>query len=177
MEREQRERERLLHQQRYAESAKHLAPSVLRDRSPLRNGTDPSEIRVKEEPRIKEEELLSRTADPRYHPYLRPLQPPLDRTRMYPGHYPPSAALYPPPPTDPYFRYEPLRYNPLVDAAMRAEEERAKLFSAYAAHPGQLRTKDPGLVHLRPGQGPGPPVPGKMCATPPTDVLKKEEPR
>lgn len=67
MEREQRERERLLHQQRLAESAKQMAP-VLRDRSPLRNGVlESSEVRVKEEPRPKEDEalLLART-DPRY---------------------------------------------------------------------------------------------------------------
>lgn len=190
MEQRERERERLLHQQRLAaESAKQMVP-VIRDRSPMRNGID-SEIRVKEEPRQKEEEpmLLSRTADPRYHPYLRHpasalQQSMLDRSRILPPtslphHYPPPPpASHWPPPTDPYYRYEPLRYNPLVDAAMRAEEERAKLYASYA-HPGQLRPKEAGLMHLRPGTGPGPPmsVAGKICATPPTDIHKKEEPR
>lgn len=181
MERE-RERERLLQQQRYAESTKHLAP-VVRDRSPLRNGTDPSEIRVKEEPRTKEEEMLGR-ADPRYHPYLRhpsSLQPPsvLDRTRMLGhglAHYPPPHGLYAPH-TDPFYRYDPLRYNSLVDVAIRAEEERVKLFGYGAPHPSQLRAKDQALLHLRPGPGPGPPATHKLCATPPTDLLKKDEPR
>lgn len=180
----ERERERLLQQQRYAETAKHLSPAVLRDRSPMRNGTDPAEIRVKEEPRTKEEEMLGR-ADPRYHPYLRHppgLQPPsvLDRSRMLghglAAHYPPHHAGLYPHPADPFYRgYDPLRYNPLVDA-MRAEEERAKLFGGYGApHPAQLRPKDPGLLHLRPG--PGPPPTHKLCATPPADLLKKDEPR
>lgn len=164
-----------------------MAP-VLRDRSPMRNGLlDPNEVRIKEEPRTKEEEptLLSR-ADPRYHPYLRhpahTMQPPsmLDRTRMLPTtlahHYQPPPATHWPPPTDPFYRYEHLRYNPLMDA-MRVEEERAKMFASYQQHPShQLRGKDPGLMHLRPGPGPPPPT-HKMCATPPTDLHKKEEPR
>lgn len=183
----ERERERILHQQRLAESAKQMVP-VLRDRSPLRNGMmEPSEVRVKEEPRAKEEDpiLLTRT-DPRYHPYLRhpsTMQPPmLDRTRIMPPtslphHYPPApAASHWPPPAEAYYRYDALRYNPLVDA-MRAEEERAKLYASYS-HPGQLRPKDTGLMHLRPGTGPGPPLSAtKICATPPTDIHKKEEPR
>lgn len=159
---------------------------MIRDRSPLRNGTDPTEIRVKEEPRTKEEEMLGR-ADPRYHPYLRhpsSLQPPsvLDRSRMLghslATHYPPPHAGLYPPHADPFYRYDPLRYNPLVDVAIRAEEERAKLFGGYGApHPSQLRAKDPALLHLRPGPGPGPPPAHKLCATPPTDLLKKDEPR
>lgn len=182
----ERERERMLQQQqRYAESSKHLAPTI-RDRSPLCNGTDPQEIRVKEEPRTKEEEILGRT-DARYHPYLRhpsSLQPPhsvLDRSRMLGhglAHYPPPHGLYPPH-ADPFYRYDPLRYNSLVDVAIRAEEERVKLFGGYGAppHPSQLRAKDPALMHLRPGPGPGPPATHKLCATPPTDLLKKDEPR
>lgn len=59
----ERERERLLQEQRLAESAK-MQPPLMRDRSPLRNG-DMSEIRIKEEPRIKEEDMMART-DPRY---------------------------------------------------------------------------------------------------------------
>lgn len=146
---------------------------------------DPNEVRIKEEPRMKEEEpsLLVRTTDPRYHPYLRPashvMQPPpsiLDRTRLLPTalahHYPPPATHWSPhAAADPFYRYD-MRYNPLMEV-MRAEEERAKLFGAYPPHPSQLRPKDPSLMHLRPG----PPGPHKMCATPPTDLLKKEEPR
>nr|XP_022916620.1 autism susceptibility gene 2 protein-like isoform X2 [Onthophagus taurus] len=184
LEREQRERERLLHQQRL-ESSKALNP-VLRDRSPHRNGLlDHGEVvRIKEEPRSKEEEL-ARVTDPRYHPYLRPpahaMQPPmLDRARMLSqtlGHpyQPPTSHWPPPPPADAFYRYDHLRYNPLIDA-MRAEEERAKLFGGYAPHPAQLRTKDPALMHLR-GPGPPPPLAHKLCATPPTDLHKKEEPR
>lgn len=184
MEQRERERERLLHQQRLAESAK-MAP-IIRDRSPMRNGTiDPSEIRVKEEPRTKDEDptLLART-DPRFHPYLRHHSLPpqmLDRSRVLPSvlpshHYapPPPPSTHWPPHSD-FYRYEPLRYNTLVVDAMRAEEERMKLFGGYPPHPSQLRPKDPGLMHLRPG--PGPPPSHKMCATPPTDIHKKEEPR
>ncbi|KAL3274149.1 hypothetical protein HHI36_015563 [Cryptolaemus montrouzieri] len=198
MERErERERERLMHQQRLAvESAKQvLPPSVIRDRSPHRNGQPehPGEIRVKEEPRIKEEDILSRSApDPRFapHSYLRhhPLQPPpppsmLDRSRMmaHSLHYPGPPASHWPPQHDPFYRYDPLRYNPLMDA-IRAEEERAKLFGAYPPHhPSQMRAKDPSLMHLRPGPGPPPPpthhLPHKISVTPPTDLHKKEEPR
>lgn len=112
----ERERERLIQQQqqRYAtETTKHLGPPVVvRDRSPLRNGVaDPLEIRIKEEPRSKEEEMLGRT-DPRYHPYLRHpagLQPPSVGRMLGHGlatHYP-HTGLYPP---DPFYRYDPLRY-------------------------------------------------------------------
>lgn len=59
----ERERERLLQEQRLAETAKQLQAPLIRDRSPLRT-SDMSEIRVKEEPRIKEEDMLVRT-DPR----------------------------------------------------------------------------------------------------------------
>ncbi|KAF5269639.1 hypothetical protein FQR65_LT05978 [Abscondita terminalis] len=174
----QQERERLLHQQRLAESTKQLAQPILRDRSPLRNGTlDPNDIRIKEEPRIKEED--------RYHPYVRQhpglqhgLPHMLDRSRVLPPPYPPPPTTHwPPSPADHYYRpYDPLRYNPLMDA-MRVEEERAKLFGAYAHHP-QFRPKDPGLLHLRANTGPGPPPPThKLCPTPPTDLHKKEEPR
>lgn len=203
MERErERERERLLHQQRIAESNKQAAALAARDRSPLRNGTtdlNPHEVRVKEEPRTKEEDviLLGRT-DHRYHPYLNrhpttiPPHSMLDRSRSMlpptlgapplPSHYapPPPASHWPPGP-DPYaYRFDPLRYNPLMEAAMRAEEERAKLFGAYGAHPAaHLRGKDPGpppagLLHMRPGTGPGPP-PHKLCATPPQNDLHKKD--
>lgn len=191
-----RERERLLHQQRLADAAKPMQ-SVIRDRSPLRNG-DVSDMRIKEEPRSKEEETvqLLRSAaavDPRYHPYLRHAPPhqqlQLSRVLPPPGslqhHYAPPPSHWPPP-TDAFFRYDAaLRYgtNPLMDAAFRAEEERVKMFQyAHAAsqHPSQLRAKDPTLMHLRPGPGPGgpgPPPPHKLSITPPTDLHKKEEPR
>lgn len=195
MERErERERERLLHQQRIAESNKQAAALAARDRSPLRNGTSEiNEVRVKEEPRTKEEDvvLIGRT-DHRYHPYLNrhpstiPPHSVLDRSRMLPptlgvpSHYapPPPASHWPSP--DPYgYRFDHLRYNPLMEAAMRAEEERAKLFSSYATHPSaHLRGKDPnqptGLLHMRPGTGPGPP-PHKLCATPPNNELHKKD--
>ncbi|KAG5894293.1 hypothetical protein JTB14_007437 [Gonioctena quinquepunctata] len=185
----ERERERLLQEQRMAETAK-LQPPIIRDRSPLRNG-DLSEIRVKEEPRIKEEDMMSRS-DPRYHhPFLRhpgTLPPPptghpsmLDRSRMmshalHPHPYHVPTTHWGAPPADPFYRYS---YNPLVDA-MRAQEERANFFGAYASqhHQNQLRQKDPGMMHLRTGPGPGPPPPThKMSVTPPTDLHKKEEPR
>ncbi|KAJ8923431.1 hypothetical protein NQ315_001990, partial [Exocentrus adspersus] len=184
----ERERERLLQEQRLAESAKQLQAPLIRERSPMRNG-DISEIRVKEEPRVKEEDIMAR-ADPRYHnPFLRhpaslppPPGPPtmLDRTRMMQHALPPHPYHTPTthwgPPTDPFYRYG---YNPLVDA-MRVQEERANFFSAYGAphHPSQLRSKDPTLMHLRTGPGPGPPPPThKISVTPPTDLHKKEEPR
>lgn len=202
MERErERERERLLHQQRIAESNKQAAALAARDRSPLRNGTaDLNEVRVKEEPRTKDDDvvLLSRTTDPRYHPYLNRHPPTtlpphasvLDRSRNMlppslggpplPSHYPPPPASHWPGGHDPYgYRpFDHLRYNPLMEAAMRAEEERAKIF-AYG-HPAHLRGKDPGppptgLLHMRPGTGPGPP-PHKLCATPPnSDMHKKDD--
>lgn len=205
MERErERERERMLHQQRIAESKQQAAAAAMaaRDRSPLRNGSgDMSEVRVKEEPRTKDDDvvMLSRTTDPRYHhPYLNrhpaslPPHSMLDRSRgmLPPGlGGPPLPSHFPPPPpashwpgSDPFrdpYRFEPLRYNPLMEAAMRAEE--AKLFSAYASHPAHLRGKEPpppppaGLMHMRPGPGPGPP-PHKICATPPTaDMHKKDD--
>ncbi|CAG9857825.1 unnamed protein product [Phyllotreta striolata] len=192
----ERERERLLQEQRLAESAK-MQPTLLRERSPLRNG-DMSDIRIKEEPRIKEEDMMARSDQSyyRYNPFLRhpgALQPPgppasvLDRSRMmqhglppHPYHAPTThwGAAPPPPPSDPFYRYG---YNPIVDA-MRAQEERdrASFFGAYAAshHASQLRPKDPALMNLRPGPGPPPPMnPHKMSATPPADLHKKEEPR
>jgi hypothetical protein len=52
-----------------------------------------------------------------------------------------------------------LRYNPLMEAAIRAEEERAKaISSAYAAHSAQFRSKEPMPVpppqhRMQPGPG------------------------
>ncbi|KAK9883848.1 hypothetical protein WA026_002046 [Henosepilachna vigintioctopunctata] len=103
--------------------------------------------------------MLSRAGpDPRFapHAYLRhhPMQPPtmLDRSRMMAAHglhYAGPPTTHWPPQHDPYYRYDPLRYNPLMDA-LRAEEERVKLFGAYSHHPAQMRAKDPSLMHLRP---------------------------
>lgn len=155
--------------------------------------------------------------DPRYHhphshhPYLRHphnMQPtPHSMARsMLPGlsgHHP-MQHFQPPPtpgggqpgagwPNDPFrdpYRYDPLqqlRYNPLMAAAFRAEEEeRAKLYSSYQVPPvNALRGKDgpsPGLLsnlhmHHRP---PGPP-PGVVQTRPhdPSmmhpDMHKKED--
>lgn len=198
MERErERERERILHQQRIAESNKQAAALAARDRSPLRNGTgDLNEVRVKEEPRTKDEDVLLGRTDHRYHPYLNrhpstlPPHSVLDRSRsMLPPALggPPLPSHYPPPPPtthwptgpDPYaYRFDHLRYNPLMEAAMRAEEERAKLFSAYTHPAAHLRGKETGpptgLLHMRPGTGPGPP-PHKLCATPPNSELHKKD--
>ncbi|KAL1498210.1 hypothetical protein ABEB36_009046 [Hypothenemus hampei] len=208
-ERREREREMLLHQQRMAAAAaaetaaKQTMPTqVIRDRSPLRNGqSEVNDIRIKEEPRpiVKEEDILSRTTDSRYHPYLRhpsSLQPPpqsaLDRTRMLAHtmapHYPPPASHWPPTTmaSDAFYRYG---YNPLIET-MRPLDERAaaaaaaaSYYNAYGAaaaaaahHQQQLRPKDPSLIHLRGGPGPPPPV-HKISGTPPTDMHKKEEPR
>ncbi|XP_063990304.1 autism susceptibility gene 2 protein-like isoform X3 [Diachasmimorpha longicaudata] len=115
LERREMERERLMHQNR-----QHAMMG--RDRSPLRNGTlDPSEVRVKEEPRSKDDDvvMLSRgpsvpgpglsqgpspIPDPRYHhphhAYLarHPHSIPhgMSRTMMPLGH--PMQHFQPPPP-------------------------------------------------------------------------------
>lgn len=197
----ERERERLLHQQRIAESNKQAAAAAFanaaRDRSPLRNGIE-NEVRVKEEPRLKEEEVLVGRTDHRYHSYLNRhpsiTHSVLDRSRTMLGAPPlggaplgaplgaPSLQHYPPPGSahwpDPYaYRYDPLRYNPLMEAAMRAEDERLKLFYG---HPNPHLRKDPaqtGLLHMRPGTGPGPP-PGTHKLIDPnnaTDILNKKD--
>lgn len=71
------------------------------------------------------------------------------------SHYPPPGAAGWPPTLDPYgrdpYRLEAmhqLRYNPLMEAAIRADqEERAKAMSLYAAHSAaHLRAKDPSPV-------------------------------
>lgn len=96
------------------------------------------------------------------------------------GAYPP-----PPPPQawDPYRGFDPLqhmRFAPLVEAAIRAEEDRAKMLSAYAHH---QQMKAGPLVRGPPGPLPPlgahplshslPPLAPQL----PLDLLKKEEPR
>lgn len=102
---------------------------------------------------------------------------------------PPSLAGYPPPPApwDPYRAFDPLqhmRFAPLVEAAIRAEEDRAKMLSAYAHH-HQLKSGP--LLHRGmpphaplPPHGPlapMPPLAPSLAPLAPLDLLKKEEPR
>uniref|UniRef100_A0A8D8UWW1 Autism susceptibility gene 2 protein n=1 Tax=Cacopsylla melanoneura TaxID=428564 RepID=A0A8D8UWW1_9HEMI len=104
-----------------------------------------------------------------------PGPPPGSLTGHHPGlhHSSPGSrgvvSGYPPPPT-PWdaFRYDPLRYNPLMAAAFqREEEERAKLFGAQFVPPG---------AHLRPGPGKVPsPATSRMMGGPPPQDIKKEE--
>lgn len=163
MERREMERERLLQQQRLNDSSK-----LVRDRSPMRNGD--SDIRIKEEPRKDEAEMMMR-ADPRYqmaawqmagrHPAHMLPPPHLSRAGMIPTstlvglppHYQPGPGW--PSPLDPYRDYrlmDPMLrsypINPMLDA-MRAEE--AKAYAASALYRG----KNPSPVP----QGHPPPVP------------------
>lgn len=182
---ERRELERL-HQQRLAESkaaAAAAAAAAARERSPLRNGNT-DDIRVKEEPRPKDDDvvMLSRS-DPRYHPYLRHpnnMVPPPPRGMMPPGlggppqlppHFPPPPTnAWPPPSADPFrdaYRFDPLRYNPLMEA-MRAEEERVKMYGAYAnPHLRQSTKEAQAMMHMRaaagPPGGPQPPPPPHLA--------------
>lgn len=80
---------------------------------------------------------------------------------------PPPPLAYAPPTWEPYRPYEPAppRFNPLVEAALRAEEDRVKMLSAYAAHHPHALKPPPALLH-RP-----------LAPPPPLDLLKKEEPR
>lgn len=107
---------------------------------------------------------------------------------------PPPPLGYPPPPAwDPYRAFDPLhhmRFPPLVEAAIRAEEDRAKMLSAYAAHHHQLKS-GPQLYRGLPPHGPlgphaslgpqlGPPMAPlgpPLAPLAPLDLLKKEEPR
>ncbi|CAK1556328.1 unnamed protein product [Leptosia nina] len=101
----------------------------------------------------------------------------------------PPTLPYPPPHWDPYrAAFDPLqhmRFAPLVEAAIRAEEDRAKMLSAYAHH--QQLKSSPLLHHRGPVGAPLPPMGAHMAplaplAPPmaplaPLDLLKKEEPR
>lgn len=172
MERREMERERMLQQQRINDNAK-----AVRDRSPLRNGD--SDIRIKEEPRKDEAEMMMRV-DPRYqmaaawqqmgrHPAHMLPPPHLSRPGMLPPnslvglppHYSPGPG-WPPsaldPYRDPYRLMDPMMRsayqlpNPMLDA-MRAEEAKAyaQASALYAS-----RGKNPSPV---PQPGHPPPVP------------------
>lgn len=176
MERREMERERMIQQQRYNESSKAaIAAAAIRDRSPLRNGNDGNDlIRVKEEPRKPEEEMLMR-ADPRYHqsmaaawhmsggrhPHMMSAAPP----HMSRGMMPPSPLLshFPQPapgwgsPMDPFrdpYRFDPMhmRYNPMImGEVMRAEEAKA-INNAYVA-----AAQAHNAAAFRAKESPGPP--------------------
>ncbi|XP_013145265.1 PREDICTED: probable fibrosin-1 [Papilio polytes] len=128
--------------------------------------------------------------------------------RKEPPRPPPTLPAYPPPPPwDPYRTFDPLqhmRFAPLVEAAIRAEEDRAKMLSAYAHH---QQLKSGPLLHrglhgghvphghahphahgAHPGHGalplgahgslaPLPPLAPPLAPLAPLDLLKKEEPR
>lgn len=174
MERREMERERMLQQQRLNESSK-----AIRDRSPLRNGD--SDIRIKEEPRKEEAEMMMRAADQRYHQSIawqmagrhpaHMLPPHLSRAGMLPQgmvgipHYAPTGPPGWPSPLDHYrdYRFDPMlrsypMTNPMLDA-MRVEE--AKAYAAASAH---YRNKDPSPI---PQQGHPPPVPSPHHRMPP----------
>jgi autism susceptibility gene 2 protein len=180
MERREMERERMLQQQRLNDSSK-----MARDRSPMRNGD--SDIRVKEEPRKDEAEMLMR-ADPRYqmaawqmagrHP-AHMLPPHLSRGMIPPSslmglqpHYPPGPPGWPSPLDpyrDPYRLMDPMLRNyqignPMLEA-MRVEEAN----KAYAMY----RAKDPSPV---PQPGQPPPVPSPHHRLPPAGQLKAPGP-
>lgn len=177
MERREMERERHLQQQRMNESSK---AAIIRDRSPLRNGNE-VDMRVKEEPR-KDEELMMR-ADPRFHQQMAAwnmagrhpahvLPPPhFSRSMLPPSailpHYAPGPTGWPSP-LDPYrdpYRFDPMRYGPMLDA-IRAEEAKQALSSAYAA--AHYRAKDPSPVpQSAVPSSAGPPPPQQHHRMPP----------
>lgn len=117
---------------------------------------------------------------------------PKDERKDAPRHAPPALPAYPPPSWDSY-RFDPLqhmRFAPFVEAAIRAEEDRAKMMSAYAHHQ-QLKSGPllhRGLAHgalaplgahapLAPMASLAPPLAPPLAALGPLDLLKKEEPR
>lgn len=105
------------------------------------------------------------------------LEPKEERKEMPRPLYPPPVNVGAVPPAwDPYrVPFDPLqhmRFAPLVEAAIRAEEDRAKMFSAYAHHQqlkaGAMRGLPPLAAHGMPPMQP---------PLQPLDLLKKEEPR
>ncbi|CAG9102180.1 unnamed protein product [Plutella xylostella] len=162
-ERDERERERDRREREDRERRKQRERELerARQRSPLRNGAP---------------------------------EPPKEERKEAPRGPPPLPA-YPPPPAawDPYRAAfaDPLhhmRFTPLVEAAIRAEEDRNKMLNAYAHHQQQL--KSGALLHrglalpplhlaphpAHPAHAPHPAHPSHAPHNP-LDLLKKEEPR
>ncbi|GBP39288.1 Autism susceptibility gene 2 protein [Eumeta japonica] len=158
--REREERERRDKEERERRKQRERELERVRQRSPLRNGMPESGKEERKEP-------------PRPPPPL--------------PAYPTVGAAW-----DPYRAFDPLqhmRFSPLVEAAIRAEEDRAKMLSAYAHHP-QLKANP--LLHRPlaphaplPPLGPHAPLAPLAPHAPlaplgplaPLDLLKKEEPR
>ncbi|KAL1451022.1 hypothetical protein WDU94_003319, partial [Cyamophila willieti] len=182
-------------QQKNAAAAAAAQQQLHRDRSPLRTSPHPSHPSLSSsKPPSQEDQdammmqmsraglmapygLGSRASGLPPSPSSRvgPGPPPSSLTGHHPGlhHSGPGSrgvvSGYPPPPTpwDAY-RYDPLRYNPLMAAAFqREEEERAKLFGASFVPPG---------AHLRqaPGKVPSPATTRMMGGPPPPDIKKEE---
>lgn len=173
--REERERRKQREQREHRDHRDHRDRELerARVRSPLRNGLPEREERIKEERK-------------------EPPRPP-----------PPALPAYPPPPPwDPYRAFDPLqhmRFAPMVEAALRAEEDRHKMLNAYAHHhqlkAGPLLHR--GLPHHAPlpplpphphahahahphahaHHVPLPPLAPPLAPLAPLDLLKKEEPR
>lgn len=172
--REIMERERLVQQQRLNDNSK-----AARDRSPLRNGEN--DIRVKEEPRKDDAEMMMRAAaDQRYHQTIAAWQmsgrhphmlapPHMSRGSILPpssmvglSHYPQAPQGWPAldPYRDPYRLMDPMLsmnrtypMNPMLDA-MRVEE--AKAYAAASAH---YRIKDQSPIPQMGGHPPSVPSP------------------
>ncbi|BES97798.1 Hypothetical protein NTJ_10608 [Nesidiocoris tenuis] len=127
----QRREEKQRHRLAAAAAAAASATSKSRERSPLRE--PPAQILPPTAVSKEEEAMLSRSQH-----YLAAAA--AAAARQQPRPLPPHFSQSP---WDPY-RYDALRYNPLM-AALQEEEQRAKLFGAYpgAPHPSSL-------AHLRP---------------------------
>ncbi|XP_073985309.1 uncharacterized protein isoform X3 [Rhodnius prolixus] len=139
------EKQRRLAASAAAAAAASKAAAAVRDRSPLREPPNTAQV-----PASSKDDEMSMLARPPQH-FLR--QPP----RPLPPHFPPN-------PWEHTYRYDPLRYNPIVAALREEEEQRAKLFGGYPAGPPGVPT------HLRP-KAPSPPT----HRLPPTSHQPKEE--
>lgn len=169
----------------------------LEERERARRERDERERRERDErERRKARELRERELErARTRSPLRNGAPDVKDERKEPRGPPPALAGYPPPPWDPYRAFDALqhmRFAPLLEASIRAEEDRAKMLSAYAHHP---QLKGPllhrplgGLGALGAGLGaplplghaplaPLPPLAPPLAPLAPLDLLKKEEPR
>ncbi|KAK9503465.1 hypothetical protein O3M35_010014 [Rhynocoris fuscipes] len=127
------EKQRRLAASAAAAAAAAASKAVVRDRSPLREPPPSAQV-----PASSKDDEMSLLARPPQH-FLRQAPRPL------PPHFPPN-------PWEHTYRYDPLRYNPIVAALREEEEQRAKLFGAYPGGP-------PGGLppHLRP-KAPSPPT-------------------